>query len=64
MTDAQLDILFGRIERGLQLSVQRTLRNKALHDRDVVYAGHDGIPFSMPAREALREYEKSLRKED
>lgn len=63
MTDAQLDILFGRIERGLQLSVQRTLRNKVLHDRDVIYARHDGIPFRMPASEALREYEKSQEEE-
>ena len=59
MTDAQLVIYFGRIERGLQLSVLRTLRNKAMLGRDVVYARVDGRPFVMPASEALRIYEAS-----
>ncbi len=57
MSDAQLEIFHGRIERGLQLSVLRTLRNKAMLGRDVVYARPDGRPFTMPAREALRIYE-------
>lgn len=56
MTDAQLAIFYGRMERGLQLSVLRTLRKKVLMDRDVIYARRDGLPFSMSAREALRIY--------
>lgn len=60
MTDIQLEIFHGRIERGLQLSVLRTLRNKALLGRDVVYSRHDGKPFTMPAREALRIYEAAM----
>lgn len=56
MTEREYESYFERVRRGLDRSVEKILRQKALLDREVVYARPDGTPFTMPASEALNVY--------
>lgn len=50
--------LFDKIEMGLKESFENLLRRKAALGQDMVFADENGMPRTVPAREALAEYER------
>ncbi|MCH5217571.1 MAG: hypothetical protein J1F07_03300 [Muribaculaceae bacterium] len=50
--------LFDKIDKGLKQSYEDLLRRKAALGQDMVFADENGMPRVVPAREALKEYEK------
>ena len=51
--------LFDKIEKGLRQSFENLLRRKAALGQDMVFADENGLPRTVPAREALAEYERT-----
>lgn len=56
MTDREYNEYVAKVRRGLDLSVERCLREKAMLRRDVVLSRPDGRVFTMPAAAALEMY--------
>ena len=52
-------ILFDKIDKGLKQSYEDLLRRKAALGQDMVFADENGMPRVVPAKEALKEYEKN-----
>ena len=50
--------LFDKIDKGLKQSYEDLLRRKAALGQDMVFADENGMPRVIPAKEALKEYEK------
>ena len=62
MSEQEELILFYKIEKGLKQSYEDLLRRKAALGQDMVFADENGMPRIVPAREALKEYEKSTQR--
>lgn len=48
-----------KICKGLEQSFENLLRRKAALGQDMVFADENGMPRTVPAREALAEYERT-----
>ena len=48
-----------KICKGLEQSFENLLRRKAALGQDMVFADENGLPRTVPAREALAEYERT-----
>ena len=58
MSEQEELILFEKIDKGLKKSYEDLLRRKAALGQDMVFADENGMPRVVPAKEALKEYEK------
>ena len=58
MSEQEELILFEKIDKGLKQSYEDLLRRKAALGQDMVFADENGMPRVVPAKEALKEYEK------
>ena len=58
MSEQEELILFEKIDKGLKKSYEDLLRRKAALNQDMVFADENGMPRIVPAKEALKEYEK------
>lgn len=58
MSEQEELILFDKIDKGLKKSYEDLLRRKAALGQDMVFADEKGMPRVVPAKEALKEYEK------
>ena len=62
MSEQEKRELKDKLEKGLQQSYEDLLRRKAALGQDMVFADEDGMPRVVPAKEALKEYEKSTQR--
>ena len=58
MSEQEKRELKNKLEKGLKKSYEDLLRRKAALDQDMVFADENGMPRIVPAKEALKEYEK------
>ena len=58
MSEQEKRELKDKLEKGLKQSYEDLLRRKAALGQDMVFADENGMPRVVPAREALKEYEK------
>ena len=58
MSEQEKQELENKICEGLKQSYEDLLRRKAALGQDMVFADENGMPRIVPAREALRDYEK------
>lgn len=61
MSEQEELILFEKIDKGLKQSYEDLLRRKAALDQDMVFADENGMPRVVPAKEALKEFEKQAK---
>ena len=59
MSEQEKRELKDKLEKGLQQSYEDLLRRKAALGQDMVFADENGMPRIVPAKEALKDYEKS-----
>ena len=62
MSEQEKQELENKICEGLKQSYEDLLRRKAALGQDMVFADENGMPRVVPAREALKEYEKSTQR--
>ena len=62
MSEQEELILFDKIDKGLKKSYEDLLRRKAALGQDMVFADENGMPRIVPAKDALKEYEKSTQR--
>ena len=60
MSEQEKQELENKICEGLKQSYEDLLRRKAALGQDMVFADENGMPRIVPAKEALKEYEKQL----
>ena len=58
MSEQEKQELENKICEGLKQSYEDLLRRKAALGQDMVFADENGMPRVVPAKEALKEYEK------
>ena len=58
MSEQEKQDLENKICEGLKKSYEDLLRRKAALGQDMVFADENGMPRVVPAKEALKEYEK------
>lgn len=58
MSEQEKQELENKICEGLKQSYEDLLRRKAALGQDMVFADEHGMPRVVPAKEALKEYEK------
>lgn len=58
MSEQEKRELKDKLEKGLRQSYEDLLRRKAALGQDMVFADENGMPRVVPAKEALKEYEK------
>ena len=58
MSEQEKQELENKICEGLKKSYEDLLRRKAALGQDMVFADENGMPRVVPAKEALKEYEK------
>ena len=61
MSEQEKQELKDKLDKGLKQSYEDLLRRKAALGQDMVFADENGMPRIVPAREALREYEKQAK---
>ena len=59
MSEQEKRELKDKLEKGLQQSYEDLLRRKAALGQDMVFADENGMPRVVPAKIALKEYEKN-----
>ncbi len=59
MSEQEERKLFDTITKGLKRSYEQLLRRKAALGQDMVFADENGMPRTVPASEALAEYERT-----
>ena len=62
MSEQEKRELRDKLEKGLKKSYEDLLRRKAALGQDMVFADENGMPRVVPAKEALKEYEKSTQR--
>ena len=62
MSEQERRELKDKLEKGLKISYEDLLRRKAALVQDMVFADENGMPRVVPAKEALKEYEKSTQR--
>ena len=62
MSEQEKQELKDKLEKGLKQSYEDLLRRKAALGQDMVFADENGMPRVVPAKEALKEYEKSTKR--
>ena len=62
MSEQEKRELKDKLEKGLKKSYEDLLRRKAALGQDMVFADEKGMPRVVPAKEALKEYEKSTQR--
>ena len=58
MSEQEKRELKDKLEKGLKKSYEDLLRRKAALGQDMVFADENGMPRVVPAKKALKEYEK------
>ncbi|MDE6339616.1 MAG: hypothetical protein K2K97_07515 [Muribaculaceae bacterium] len=59
MSDKEKLNIIEILDIGLKQSFENLLRRKAALGQDMVFADENGLPRTVPAREALAEYERT-----
>ena len=62
MSEQEKRELKDKLEKGFKQSYEELLRRKAALGQDMVFADENGMPRVVPAKEALKEYEKSTKR--